>query len=311
MDQVLTGLRPFTESDIEPLARLLVAAHAWPPTADPAPDDIFLRWQRRNVHPDDDVNVLIDASGDLIAFSQTALFKDGTSRLAFEMAVHPDHRRKGIGAALYEMVEFRARSASVSHVTAPVYSAVDETHPESISFLAARGFRADHSYWQMRIDDIERGPAPVWPKGIGVRIFSDMERDAVAWAQLIIEAFGESSTPQSIRAQVMEPGVSKDGYFFAVDVGTGREIGTSRGRVDLIGGKEVGYIGTVGVLPQYRGRGIAEALVKQTLQYLASVGMCSTTLFVEDRNIAARKLYDKLGWRQMYRTDHYWKRLGM
>jgi ribosomal protein S18 acetylase RimI-like enzyme len=94
-----------------------------------------------------------------------------------------------------------------------------------------------------------------------------------------------------------------------VDRHTGREIGTSRGRMDTVGGKKVGYIGTVGVLPQYRGRGIAEALVKQTLAYLVGIGMHSATLFVEDRNTPARRLYDKLGWRQVYRTDHYWKKL--
>jgi len=104
--------------------------------------------------------------------------------------------------------------------------------------------------------------------------------------------------------------VSKEGYFFAMDQSTGREIGTSRGRVDLVAGQQVGYIGTVGVLPEYRGRGIARALVQQTLAYLAGLGLHSATLFVEDHNTPARRLYDKLGWRQVYRTDHYWKRLG-
>jgi ribosomal protein S18 acetylase RimI-like enzyme len=65
----------------------------------------------------------------------------------------------------------------------------------------------------------------------------------------------------------------------------------------------------VGVLPQYRGRGIAKALVQQTLAYLAGLGMHTATLFVEDHNTPARSLYDKLGWREVYKTDHYWKKL--
>lgn len=312
LDQVLVGLRPFKDADIEPLSRLLKVANAWPPAVSPAPEDILLRWERRNVNPLDDVNVLPGPSGDLIAFSQSALFKDGTPRLAFELAVHPDHRHKGIGTALYKMVQLRAENAGVFHITAPVYSPAGISAPSSSSalFLQRRGFRADHSYWQMRLENIDCESGPVWPEGIGVRTFSTIDSDSVIWAQLIIETFGEPATPQGIHAQLQEPGVSREGYFFAVDQATGREIGTSRGRVDIVGGRKVGYIGTVGVLPTYRGRGIAEALVRQTLLYLAGVGMDSAILFVEDRNTPARRLYDKLGWRQIYRTDHYWKRLG-
>jgi mycothiol synthase len=310
MDQVLTGLRPYNELDIEPLARLLDITHAWPPSGPPAPKDIVMRWQRRGVDPLHDVNILPGPNGELVAFSQAVLFRDGAPRLAFEIGVHPTHRCRGIGSAIYSMVELRAEHAGVSHLTTPVYLPAGQARRESTGFLEARGFRADHSYWQMRIDDIHNQPQPVWPKGIGVRAFSDVDRDAVVWAQLIVAAFGEASTPQGVRAQLAEPGVSKSGYFFAVDQSSGREIGTSRGRVDMIAGEPVGYIGTVGVLPEYRGRGIAEALVKQTLAYLASLGLDSATLFVEDRNTPARKLYDKLGWTQIYRTDHYWKRIN-
>ena len=37
MDQLLTGLRPFKDTDIEPLAHLLYVAHAWPPSAPSRP----------------------------------------------------------------------------------------------------------------------------------------------------------------------------------------------------------------------------------------------------------------------------------
>lgn len=305
-------MRPFRSTDIEPLARLLQAARAWPPTAAPTPDDIRLRWQRRNVHPDYDVSVLPGPAGELMAFSQNVLFRDGTPRLALEIAVHPDYRCGGIGSALYNIVQAHAESVNVSHLTAPVYSAVVERRPESAEFLERRGFRADHSYWQLRLDHIAEQAQPQWPQGIGVRRFDygNVDIDAQTWSKLIIEAFGESATAQGVKAQLSEPGVSSNGYFFAVDEATGREIGMSRGRIDSLGGRQIGYIGTVGVLPEYRGRGVAEALIKQTLAYLANQGIESATLFVEDNNMPARRLYDKLGWSPVYKTDHYWKRFG-
>jgi ribosomal protein S18 acetylase RimI-like enzyme len=136
-----------------------------------------------------------------------------------------------------------------------------------------------------------------------------MESDPAIWANLILGAFNESASPAGVLAQMREPGVSPEGYFFAVDLNTGREVGTSRARIDVIGGEQVGYIGTVGVLPGYRGRGIATALLAQTLDYLARRGMAAATLFVEDHNHQARRLYDRLGWRYVYRTEHYWRRL--
>jgi ribosomal protein S18 acetylase RimI-like enzyme len=48
-------------------------------------------------------------------------------------------------------------------------------------------------------------------------------------------------------------------------------------------------------------------LLGQTLMYLAGRGMTGATLFVENSNIAARSLYEKLGWRYVYLTNHYVK----
>jgi len=94
-----------------------------------------------------------------------------------------------------------------------------------------------------------------------------------------------------------------------MDEVTGLEVGTSRGRLDQVGGTSVGYVGTVCVLPEYRGRGIAGALVLQTVQYLASLGLSGAILYVENKNTRARTLYEKMGWRPVYRTVHYWRHL--
>jgi mycothiol synthase len=304
----IAGLRPFTEDDLEPLTHLLWEARACPPTTHPAPEDVVLRWKRRNIDPIYDVQV-VDGPGGLAAFVQAGIFKDGTPRLSFEVAVHPSMRRQGIGSALFDTVLTRAHNTGVHNITTPVYSMPGAAQADSARWLKHRDFKSDHSYWQMRLDDIAQSARPRWPEGIGMRRFTDMDRDPAIWADLILKAFNESASAAGVLAQMREPGVSPDGYFFAVDLATGQDVGTSRARIDIIGGEQVGYIGTVGVLPGYRGRGIASALLAQTLDYLAGLGMASATLFVEDHNQHARKLYDRLGWRYVYRTEHYWRRL--
>jgi mycothiol synthase len=196
-------------------------------------------------------------------------------------------------------------------MTSPVFVTSGAARPECSGFLERRGFRVESSYWQMRVDDLARQEPARWPHGIECRPFADPARDAPRWAQLIHATFNEHATAEGIVQQLSEEGVLPGGYFFAVDRETGLEVGTTRSRIDYIGGEPVGYVGTVGVLPGYRGRGIAEALVRHTLQFLASHGMTSATLFVESQNTAARKLYTKMGWRAVYRTDHYWRRMPL
>ena len=123
------------------------------------------------------------------------------------------------------------------------------------------------------------------------------------------ECFDEPATAEGVIAQLSEPGANPDGYFFAVDERHAREVGTSRARLDSMAGEPLGYVGTVGILPEYRGRGIARAMVLYTLRYLSRLGMRSAVLYVENRNMPARRLYDSMGWRPVYRTDNYWKRL--
>jgi mycothiol synthase len=308
MDQLLSGLRPYTDNDIDMLADLMRETQSWPSSVPPSPGEILARWQRRNVHPQQDVNVLPGRDGALVAYTQSALFKDGTPRLSFEIGVHPGQRRKGIGNALYHLVEDKARDLRATHLTSPLVVAAGTSRPECVAFLAHRAFKREYSYWQMRLDNIAAQQAPNWPPGISVRAFGNIDRDSRTWAELIIETFNEVATPSSIAAQLAEPGVNPDGYFFAIDERTGQEVGTSRARIDLLGGKPVGYVGTVAVLPSYRRRGIAQALIAQTLQYLARQGMESAVLNVNDANSSARRLYEKLGWREVSRTDHFWKR---
>ncbi len=293
-----------------PLARLMWAAGACPPTARPAPADIIIRWQRRNITPQYDVQVLPGDDGELVAFVQVGIFKEGTARLNFEIAVHPDFRRQGIGTALYELVMQRVEQTPIAQITTPVYTLPGESTGGAGSWLTERGFQPGHSFWQMRFDQVAETQEPQFPQGINVRAFNDMEHDPGIWANLILNTFGEAASAAGIIAQLSEPGVRRDGYFFAVDEATHREVGTSRARVDVVGGEQIGYIGTVGVLPPYRGRGIAGALLGQTLKYLAGRGMSSVTLFVENSNTAARSLYEKLGWRYVYLTNHYVKAIS-
>lgn len=307
MERVLTGLRPFTPSDYGRLAELIADAQAWPPAAPPTVEEIRQRWMRWHVQPESDVNLLPGAAGELIAYSRATLLTDSNVRLSFDLAVRPTNRCLGIGSALYKLVEERARNLKAPYMTTSIYIPAGESRPECRAFLEKRGFYADSAYWQLRLDNIRDHCREEWPEGFTVRSIENPKRDAERWAEMVRINFREQASGARVLAQMNEPGSSPEGYFFAVDSSSGTEIGTSRGRIDFIAGRPVGYVATVSVLDEYQGRGVARALIARTLNYLHNRGADSATLFVESHNERARHLYDRLGWKAVYQTVHYWK----
>ena len=89
--------------------------------------------------------------------------------------------------------------------------------------------------------------------------------------------------------------------------------------VALEGDVVAGYIGSqtvmgetdmmnVAVHPDYRRRGIAEALVCGLVKDLKTLGSHSLTLEVRDSNAPAKALYEKLGFSQIGRRPKYYRK---
>lgn len=310
LNHIVSELRPYRPSDLQDLVELLALAGSWPPSGPPSGDDFLFRLKRRNIEPQSNINILPGPNGKPIASIMCSLFRENIPRLAFELTVHPYHRRQGIGSSLFRFAEEKAQILGAAQMSTSVFHTETARNVAGPRFLERHQFSVQSSYWQMRVDDLNSQPAPQWPQGLGYRKFDGSYADAERWARLVREAFNEHATPDMVMSQLREPGCRPDGYFFGVDTATGEEVGTSRARIDRLGGAPFGYVGTVGVLPAYRRRGIARALVLLTLGYLREVDMPGATLFVETGNSSARRLYSSMGWRPIYRSDHYSKSIS-
>ena len=66
-------------------------------------------------------------------------------------------------------------------------------------------------------------------------------------------------------------------------------------------GVEIGWICDIEVLPQFRGRGVGEALMRQALEASKERGFARIGLMVNQKNKAAWSLYEKLGFQTEYR----------
>ena len=109
---------------------------------------------------------------------------------------------------------------------------------------------------------------------------------------------------------------SKKAFEVQLNDGTSLML-VARSRQDR--GQIVGYLcaylilvelqlASVAVRPEFRGEGIGETLVREMIKQGVAAGAEEVWLDVRESNAAARRLYEKLGFREVYRRKHYYRR---
>ena len=124
---------------------------------------------------------------------------------------------------------------------------------------------------------------------------AELDDDELKFVQRAKEVFGER-----LDAILTRPG----NEFYVAQVGTDEGIagyvwfGVSQ---RLFSGTEIGWIYDLLVLPEHRGKGIGEALMRHALKVSSERGFAQTGLMVNAKNKAAWSLYEKLGFQTEYR----------
>jgi ribosomal-protein-alanine acetyltransferase len=85
-----------------------------------------------------------------------------------------------------------------------------------------------------------------------------------------------------------------------------RIAGFTIARLAIGRNKSFGHIITVDVLPSYRRKGIAQGLLRKVESTLREKGACECLLEVREDNVAAIKLYKKLGYDKVGRLEKYY-----
>lgn len=238
-----------------------------------------------------------------------------------ELAVHPDHRGRGAGAALLRAV---VDSAPGERVRVWAHGAGGEPNGDvadgagsAAARLARRfGFRQARSLWQMRADLTATLPPVDLPDGVTLRAFVP-DQDEPAWTRLNNLAFAShpeqgSWTEAEIRLRESEDWFDPTGFLLAERPAgaAARLVGfhwTKVHRQD-IGGPDghrhepIGEVYVIGVDPAEAGRGLGRALTLAGLTHLADRGLSNVLLYVDEDNTRAIKLYERLGFHR-WSTD--------
>ncbi len=149
---------------------------------------------------------------------------------------------------------------------------------------------------------------PTRPVPAGVRLLSfEPLRDAADWLALNRVAFADLPDQASWTRADLDLRLSTE-WFDAADFliarsDDGRLAGFHWTKIDpgaAANGEVSGEVFVIAVAPQWRGTGLAAALLDQGLSHLAGKGMRQVHLFVDADNTRAIALYEKAGFQ---RTD--------
>ncbi|QYN32804.1 GNAT family N-acetyltransferase [Pseudonocardia sp. DSM 110487] len=234
-------------------------------------------------------------------------------RLVVDAAVHPRHRRRGIGTALTAAAHRRA-----DELGAAVVTRLAESGADAIALAERAGMRPVR-WWSELVRDLTVPVKPISPPaGITIAVLG-RPYDAARWDEPLRLAHNSAFADhwgsaaigptgwahQRTGARAFRPessvvALTGDGFIAGYILSYEFPAATARsGTRDL-------YVGTVGTLPAHRGRGIAGALLASVLQGAADQGYATASLTVDAENpTGALGVYDRAGFRPHRRDVTY------
>jgi mycothiol synthase len=214
--------------------------------------------------------------------------------------VRPSAKGRGFGTALLSWLAPRARELSLNNEAVLTVTSWAQD-PNAVALLEQNGFSPLRYFLQMRIDLGPSVPDPTLPEGLESRCFSSGTDDAdlfAAFREAFADHWGNTEVDETqwwgeIR---YDPNAGFDPtlWFVVQEGGTIAAFSICRERQDA--GETIGWISLLGVRPRWRGRGLGEALLLQSLNALHSRGRRRAALNVDvDNTTAALRLYTKIG----------------
>lgn len=222
--------------------------------------------------------------------------------------VRPSHYGNGLGTFLFESVERRA--AEIAGGPASVRQWVDAKDEAAIAIAKERGYSFVRRFWRMDVPlDAELADVSD-PGGITIRAFAKGQDERTAHA-VLETAFTEhwGYTPRSYE----ESATSRwEAEWFRPDLSLVAEADGRMVAVCINGPRlDDGYVEDIGVLPEWRGKGIAEALLRRSFSIFTELGFKRASLNVDsDNSTGAMRLYERVGMEPGTCYDVYEARVG-
>ena len=274
-------------------------------------EDIRYRWLEHD-GPGEDTLLVEDPDGTLVAYAEfhqdTDPWTDALD-LYVEGRVHPGHQGRGLATFLLQRAEDRARRAvaRTGQTDAVLRTTVVDGDDAAIAFHERRGFVPVRHFLQMRLDLYTPPPTPEWPAGVSGRVVELAEVPAVWAAHQRAFADLPTSWPEDLadwREQRVDRDPAFDPSLWFVAEHDDDIVGVCLCRPGTPEAPEVGNVRDLGVLPAWRRRGVAMALLRTALAAFRDRGLTGAALEVDDVTLGgAVRLYRAAGMQVARRTD--------
>jgi mycothiol synthase len=292
-------LRPPRVDEASAINRLATAADA-ALGAPPALSEDMIRqfWARPRFVLETDAWV-VEHGRSVVGYAE--VWDMDPTRVSAFAVVHPDHTGRGIGSALASIVEGRA--VEKTSEDARLFSAVVTQDEAAAQLLTARGYRWARRFWHMEVE-LERGLQPTTPpSGIELRRL-DPESDLPAAYRIFEEAFEDHWDFYPIPYQeFLDRNVHGDDFdpaLWIMAVDADEPVGVLYGGAD----SDRGWVRELGVVRSHRGRGIATAMLRESLAEFERRGLPRVRLNVDSDNMTgAVSLYERVGMRVVASYD--------
>ena len=199
--------------------------------------------------------------------------------------VHPNHRRQGIARALYRSFEKETASYPIESVTFQTERVFLEKHPE---FASNWGLVEDEETetWLGK----DRRPYPLATvSNLDVLLADRSYQDQIS--QLKFQAFSEEHESKEVVDRYVAKALKDPESRLYILLKNGQVIGTCT--VDL--SSNTNYLYGLAIAELERGQGYGSYLAKSLVNQLIEQNDKEFQIAVEDSNVGAKRLYEKIG----------------
>lgn len=295
--------------EVHDVTEMLVAADlADTGTTETDADLIRDQWSSPGFRLSEDAWVITDRNRAIVAYGSVT--PDGEGKIKSWGVVLHGHRGRGLGAALLDRLEARASERLRGIPASVLHTAVNDADASAAELVRSRGFAQVRTFRHLQIDLAGPPPDPgETPDGIAIQGI-EPQRDLRRIHAIFVEAFrgewGYRPIPfeEWVGNEVDVPSFDPSLWLLATQ---GHEaVGALTG---VVWGDR-GWVGELGVLPPWRGRGIASALLRRAFATFASRRLPRVMLNVDSQNsTGAVRLYERVGMRTARAWDVYEKRV--
>lgn len=233
--------------------------------------------------------------------------------------IRPEWRRKGIGQAMLDWQEARARSiAQQTPSTLPDFFHLNATQYQLGLHALARqsGYSVKESWVLMVRPNLDDIPDTPLPEGLEVRPARPEHLAAIWYA--VCEAYvpegGSPPTGEIPEDFKNDPNFQPELWQVAWEVSSGQVVGSVMTYINHAENKQMGilrgYTEGISTVPAWQRRGVASALIARSLKVQRDAGMTESALVCSGEKPGSYRLYASCGFKEVKRDTVYEKPLN-